>query len=108
MGSAIAMAIRMPNSVDTASKDVTRNKVTLVIPNWNGMRWLDGCLRALQQQTLTGFTTLIVDNGSTDGSAGFLRKEYPNIELMCLPNNMGFAHAANVGIAKATTLYVAL
>ena len=49
-----------------------------------------------------------MDNGSTDGSVEYLRKEHPDIELVCLPTNTGFAHAANVGIEKTSTPYVAL
>ena len=98
----------MPNSAKPTARGVAATKVTVVIPNWNGMPWLPGCLRALRQQTFTGFSTLIVDNGSTDGSVEYLRKEHPDIELVCLPTNTGFAHAANVGIEKTSTPYVAL
>ena len=43
-------------------------KVTIVIPNYNGRRLLENCLKTLENQTYTDFKVLIIDNGSTDGS----------------------------------------
>lgn len=45
-------------------------KVTIVIPNYNGRRLLENCLKTLENQTYTDFKVLIIDNGSTDGSKG--------------------------------------
>lgn len=53
---------------------------TVVIPNWNGMQWLDGCLGALARQDTTAFVTIVVDNGSTDGSVAFIERQYPAVE----------------------------
>ncbi|MGB5720182.1 MAG: glycosyltransferase family 2 protein, partial [Woeseiaceae bacterium] len=84
------------------------NKVTVIIPNWNGMEWLEGCLQSLGNQTLRGFETLIVDNGSTDGSLEFIDANYPQVTVIRLDRNTGFANAANVGIRESKTPYVAL
>lgn len=81
---------------------------TVVIPNWNGMQWLDGCLGALARQDKTAFVTIVVDNGSTDGSVAFIERQYPAVEVIRLASNTGFANAANVGIAGASTPYVVL
>ena len=43
-------------------------KATVVIPNYNGISYLKGCLDSLQAQTTRDFSVLVVDNGSTDGS----------------------------------------
>jgi GT2 family glycosyltransferase len=83
-------------------------KVTIVIPNWNGIQWLGACLDALERQELPEFHTIVVDNGSTDGSAAFIRKSYPRIELVELDRNTGFANAANIGIARSSSPYVVL
>jgi GT2 family glycosyltransferase len=85
-------------------------KITVVIPNYNGIDFLSGCLDALRAQTegTPEFTTLVVDNGSTDGSVELLRKQYPEVLLEALPENTGFCHAVNVGIALAKTEYVIL
>ena len=52
-------------------------RVTVVIPNWNGERFLDLCLGSLRNQSFRDFETIVVDNGSTDGSIGFVRDTFP-------------------------------
>lgn len=93
----------MENSSDRAFA-----KVTIVIPNWNGMPWLDRCLNALQRQTLPGVATIIVDDGSTDESITFVRQAYPAVQVIELGTNTGFANAVDTGIQRATTPYVVL
>ncbi|HUB77067.1 MAG TPA: glycosyltransferase [Solirubrobacteraceae bacterium] len=82
--------------------------VSVVIPNWNGARWLPGCLRALAAQTLVPAQVIVVDNGSRDGSLEYLRAEHPEVELLALGANTGFAGAANRGIERAAQPFVAL
>jgi GT2 family glycosyltransferase len=82
--------------------------VSVVIPNWNGRRWLPGCLRALSAQTVAAHEVIVVDNGSTDGSVAYLHAEHPQIQVVELERNTGFAHAANLGLAAATGELVAL
>ena len=83
-------------------------KVAVVIPNWNGRSWLGPCLDALGRQDLTHFHTIIVDNGSSDDSVAFIRARYPSVEVIELGHNTGFANAANIGIARAASSYIAL
>jgi GT2 family glycosyltransferase len=82
--------------------------VSVVIPNWNGQRWLPGCLGSLSAQTLAPHEVIVVDNGSTDGSIAYLRAEHPHTQVLQLERNTGFAHAANHGLAAATGALVAL
>lgn len=82
--------------------------VTVVIPNWNGMRWLPDCLTALINQSLPAEEIILVDNASSDGSYEYIRDTYPQIKLIRLDENRGFATAVNQGIARARTTYVAL
>ena len=51
--------------------------VSIVIPNWNGRRWLDGCLAALAAGELAHAEIIVVDNGSQDGSVAHLRATQP-------------------------------
>jgi GT2 family glycosyltransferase len=81
---------------------------TVVIPNWNGRRWLSGCLRSILQQDLAPDEVIVVDNGSEDGSLELLRSEYPWVRVIPLEGNTGFAHAANRGIEAAGGELVAL
>jgi hypothetical protein len=80
----------------------------VVVPNWNGRRWLDGCLRSLLAQTLADHEVVVVDNGSSDGSLSYLAGEHPRVRVLALGANTGFAHAANVGMEAAAAELVAL
>ena len=83
-------------------------KVSVVIPNYNGMKYLKICLDSLKTQTLQEFDIICVDNGSADESVEFIEKEYPYVKLIKLDTNTGFCHAVNVGIQNAKTDYVVL
>jgi GT2 family glycosyltransferase len=83
-------------------------EVAVVIPNWNGRRWLAQCLAALGAQTRPPAQTIVVDNGSHDGSLEYLRSEHSQVEVVSLSTNTGFAHAANLGLHAARCEYVAL
>ncbi len=83
-------------------------EVTVVIPNYNGKKYLAVCLDALRRQTFRDFRILLVDNGSEDGSAEYIREHYPEADLLCLAKNTGFCGAVNAGIRKTKTPYVLL
>jgi GT2 family glycosyltransferase len=80
----------------------------VVIPNWNGARWLPGCLESLAGQTLQPAEIIVVDNGSSDGSLELLRERYPDVRVIVLGRNTGFAFACNRGIEAAGGDQVAL
>ncbi len=84
-------------------------EITVVIPNYNGKEYLSGCLAALehQEQGTPEFEVLVVDNGSTDGSAGLL-EEWSDVRTILLEENTGFDNAVNVGIRASETPYVIL
>jgi GT2 family glycosyltransferase len=75
--------------------------LSVIIPNWNGLRLLPTCLSGLRAQTFRDFETLVVDNGSTDGSREFLACEFPEARVLALETNHGFAPAVNEGIRAA-------
>ncbi len=83
-------------------------KVTVIIPNLNGMRYLGACLDSLCAQSTREFSVILIDNGSEDGSADFVRKQYPNVQVCCFEKNLGFCRAVNEGIRLAKTDYVIL
>jgi GT2 family glycosyltransferase len=83
-------------------------RVTVVIPNWNGERFLEICLGSLRAQTFGDFETVLVDNGSSDGSVAFVEENFPEVRLLRLPENLGFSAAANAGIRSSTTELVVL
>jgi GT2 family glycosyltransferase len=75
--------------------------VSIVIVNWNGARWLPGCLDALGRQTRPADEIVVVDNGSTDGSRALVEARYPGVRLVPLGRNTGFAAGNNLGLARA-------
>lgn len=82
--------------------------VTIVIPNYNGVDFLDGCLRSAAAQEGVSCDIIVVDNGSTDRSREFVRSSYPQCRLICLKQNYGFCRAANEGMKAAKSPYVIL
>lgn len=82
--------------------------VTVIIVNWNGRHLLPGCLQSLQGQKFKEFETIIVDNGSSDGSVEWLYRHYPEVRVIPLSSNKGFCAANNVGYRLAKSKYVAL
>lgn len=76
-------------------------RVSVIIPSWNGRDLLQICLAALARQTYRDFETIVVDGGSTDGSVEWLRTTHPEVRIIQLPSNRGFAAAVNVGIQAA-------
>ena len=80
----------------------------VVIPNWNGRRWLPGVLGTLAAQTLPAAEVIVVDNGSSDDSLAYLRAEHREVRVIALERNTGFAHAANAGLRAARADAVAL
>jgi GT2 family glycosyltransferase len=82
--------------------------VSVVIPNWNGKRYLKTCLESLRNQSYRDFETIIVDNGSTDGSVEFVRQSFPEVRLLEFKGNEGFSVAVNEGIRLSAGKYVAL
>lgn len=83
-------------------------KVTVVIPNWNGERFLATCLTSLRHQSFEDFETVVVDNGSTDGSLGLLERDFSEVRVLPLGENRGFSAAVNAGIRASGAEHVAL
>jgi len=81
--------------------------VNIVIPNWNGLRFLPNCLASIERQQFTDWQITIVDNGSSDGSLEYLRAQ-PKVRLLALPENRGFSAAVNAGILSSDAPYVFL
>lgn len=81
-------------------------KTTIIIPNYNGLSFMEPCFESLKNQTARDFKVLVVDNGSTDGSVEWLKER--GIPSVFLKENTGFSGAVNTGIRAADTPYVLL
>jgi len=81
---------------------------SVIIPNWNGAQHLPTCLEALRRQTYTHVEVLVADNASTDDSRARLARDYPEVRVIALDQNRGFAGACNAGVRAATGEFIAL
>jgi GT2 family glycosyltransferase len=84
--------------------------VSVVVVNYNGKAYLEDCLRALRAQTYPADRreVILVDNGSADGSAAFVRERFPEVRVLELTSNRGFAGGNNAGIQAARGECIAL
>ena len=87
---------------------MTAPDVSIVIVNWNGRQFLDACLGAVAAQQGVNAETILVDNGSTDGSAAYVAERYPWVRVVALAENRGFAGGNNAGVREARGRFVAL
>lgn len=78
-----------------------RVRVLAVVVTWNAMPWLRKCIGSLEASTFRP-DVLVVDNGSTDGTADFISSEFPKVNLFRNPDgNSGFGAANNIGFRTA-------
>jgi len=76
-------------------------KVSVIIVNYNGKHFLKDCLDSLMEQSFKDFETIIVDNGSTDGSGEYIKEIYSWVRLVEIQENLGFAGGNNEGVRVA-------
>ena len=82
--------------------------LSIIIPNWNGAKFLPTCLDSLRRLAYTPLEVLVADNASTDGSRELLGERYPEVRLIALSTNRGFTGACNAGLEAATGAYLVL
>src|SRR5687768_13814168 len=84
--------------------------VSIVIPNSNGRDLLERYLPSVisAAEALPGSEVVVVDNGSTDGSAAFLRDRFPQVRTLALERNLGFGGGSNAGFRHARNDIVVL
>ncbi len=80
--------------------------ISIILLNWNGKRFLQGCIESIQAQSYQDFELLIVDNASTDGSPEFLQQQYAQYQLYLNKKNLGYCGGANQGIRKSRGEYI--
>lgn len=80
-------------------------KVTIVIPNYNGEKFLGPCLRSImnQEPDTPPYRVVVIDNGSRDGSLKLLKSQFPQVNVISFPKNTGFCHAVNAGIMASAS-----
>lgn len=83
-------------------------RVSVIIPNWNTLKFLGPCLTSLREQTFQDFETILVDSGSTDDSLPFVAGNFPEVRILALGENRGFSGAVNAGIRASEAEFVVL
>lgn len=84
------------------------SSLSIVIPSWNTRELLKSCLRSLEASLPHSSEVIVVDNGSTDGSARMVAQEFPGARLVRNTRNLGFTVACNQGVSLARGNYIAL
>ncbi|MFI5350370.1 MAG: glycosyltransferase family 2 protein [Elusimicrobiota bacterium] len=99
----------MPKQPSPGGRDALRPRpgmTTIVIPCWNGLADTRRCLDAVVESTSEPFEVVVIDNGSTDGTARHVRSRRDRrIRVISHETNLGFARAVNRGLAEARGPY---
>lgn len=98
------------NKKHVIGNEDTTMRTTVVIPNYNGINYIEACMDSLLASTIVP-QIVVVDNASSDGSKELLVGKYGNIQnikLIFLSENTGFCHAVNTGIEASETEFVFL
>lgn len=75
--------------------------ISVIIPNWNGVKHLPTCLDALLSQSYPDLEVMVVDNASSDESVDLIRERYPQVVLLELEENLGLTGAINRAVEQA-------
>ena len=89
------------------SKNEKKYKISVVIHTLNRINTLQRALDSVINQTYKPAEIIVVDNGSSDGTLKFLRKQYPKITILT-ENKIGVSSARNKGIKKSINQWIAL
>ncbi len=101
-GTAASAEHRAASASSTPFAGSLGQQVSIVVTNWNGRAHLERCLPAVLAQVRPAEQAIVVDNGSTDGSADYVRRAFPQVQVVSLPVNLGFAAGTNRGIQAAS------
>lgn len=79
--------------------------VGIGILNWNGKKFLQTLLPELKSLSYPNYTVYVIDNASTDDSVKYVREFHPEVKIIALDNNYGFAGGYNRGFALMPEKY---
>lgn len=75
--------------------------IYIVIPVYNRKEFTKNCLLSLRKQTYQNFKTVIIDDGSTDGTAEMLANDFPEVQVIKGDGNLWWTAATNLGVKYA-------
>lgn len=82
-------------------------EVSVIIVNYNGVPYLDACLRSVLAQNASDFEVILVDNKSSDGSLEYVRRMFPDLLIVANEKNLGYTGGINSGMSHAKGKYLA-
>lgn len=82
--------------------------VAIVILNWNGKHYLEQFLPSVLTTSYARYRLIVADNGSTDDSVSFLQSRFPQVEILKLDRNYGFARGYNEALKRVESDYYLL
>lgn len=82
-------------------EEPTRPPISVIIPTWNALRYLPACLASLRTQLHAHDELVLVDNASRDHAGAWAHAHAPDVRVVSLPYNRGFAGGTNAGIRVA-------
>ncbi len=88
------------------NKKIKKDLVDVIILNYNGKGYLDNLFNSLKKQTYQKIRVTVVDNGSCDGSAEYIEKNYPEINLIKSKKNLFFSRGNNLAVSKTNGEYI--
>lgn len=98
----------LERGTEACHDELTRRtmKLSVIILCWNDMKVIGDCLKSIYETTHdTEFEVIVSDNGSTDGSMNFIRREFPRVKVIENGKNLRFAKGNNVGIEASKGEY---
>ena len=107
----VSLWFKTPRQQDTKTQRCSTSPATILIVNWDGKHLLEECLPSVLEAVRCDggqHDVVVIDNGSTDGSVDFVRSRFPNVRVLALDRNYGFAGGNNRGVAEAQTDIVVL
>ena len=75
-------------------------RIHTIIVTYNAMQWAEKCFSSLRKSSIS-VKTIVVDNGSTDGTQEYVKTNFPEVHFIQSPENLGFGKANNIGIEIA-------
>jgi len=97
-----------PEASPAKKKSTDKPEVAIVILNYNGLDYLRQFLPSVLATTYANYRVIVADNGSQDGSVEFLRRHYPELALIAIPDNHGFAGGYNRALKEVVSDYYVL
>jgi GT2 family glycosyltransferase len=75
--------------------------ISVVLVGYNSREWLEGCFRSLREQSYSPIEIVLVDNGSTDETTGWVEGQFPDVRLVRLESAVPLAAAINTGVMNS-------